>query len=208
MFPNQEMNETVWVTATLLPLPLILLTFLQGFNLAHNANKTLWEYYALHPTLGKRFANAMKFYGSSWGDSVSFLVTGYPWASLSPGSTIIDVDGSEGHASITIAEKYLHLNFVVQDLMKVVKKSHLGPELTESVAKRITYQVHDFLATQELQGDVYLYRQIFHNWPDKYVVKILRNLIPVLKEGARVVIKERLMLAPGSVPIVTERQVR
>ena len=35
----------------------------------------------------------------------------------------------------------------------------------------------------------------FHNWADKYCIKILHNLVPALRPGARVIIHERIL--PG-----------
>ena len=169
----------------------------------------IWDYYATHPARAKRFANAMKTFASTDHElSLSFLATGYPWSSLRAGSTVVDCGGSEGHASITIAKAHPDLSFVVQDLPEVVKKASFEAEVPEHVAKRISFVGHDLLTPQEVQGDVYLFRWIFHDWPDTYVIKMLRNLIPALRAGAKIVVSEQLMPAPGTVPLVTERGIR
>ena len=49
---------------------------------------------------------------------------------------------------------------------------------------------------------------ILHNWSDKYCVKILRNLIPALKQGAKVVINDHVIPAPGVLSLYKERPVR
>lgn len=67
---------------------------------------------------------------------------------------------------------------------------------------------HDFLTPQPKEADVFLFRWIFHDWPDKYVIKILRNLVPVLKPGTRIVVNDGVMPAPGSVPLEIERKTR
>ena len=58
---------------------------------------------------------------------------------------------------------------------------------------------HDFFKeAQPVHGaDVYFFRFIFHNWPDKYCLKILRSLIPALKTGAKVVIIDYVLPGPG-----------
>lgn len=168
----------------------------------------MWEVHKAHPTRGKRFASAMKAFASIPGAPVSFLTSGYPWSSLSQGSTIIDVGGSEGHASIAIAEAHSHLKFVVQDLPEVVNKLHEVKPTLKDMNGRIEYVEHDFLTPQTRQGDVYLFRCIFHDWSDTYAIKILRNLIPALKHGNKVLVNDRLMPAPGSVPLVVERGMR
>jgi hypothetical protein len=45
---------------------------------------------------------------------------------------------------------------------------------------------------------VYFFRWIIHNYSTQYAVKILRNLIPALKPGARVVINDHCLRQPGS----------
>jgi hypothetical protein len=68
---------------------------------------------------------------------------------------------------------------------------------------------HDFLKEQPVQNvDVWLFRWILHNWSDKYCSKILRNLIPALKPGARVILCDNVLPEPGSLPQVTEDRLR
>jgi O-methyltransferase domain len=61
---------------------------------------------------------------------------------------------------------------------------------------------------QPIIAAVYIFRQIFHNWADFNVVKILRMLIPGLRPGARVVVHDLILPEPGTVPIVQDRQIR
>ena len=135
-------------------------------------------------------------------------MTGYPWASLRAGSTVIDVGGSEGHVSVAIAKEHHHLRFIVQDLPEIVSGATLAEELDEGVKKRIRSMTQDFLQEQTVEGDVFLLRWILHDWPDKYVVKILRNLRSVLKEGNKVVVNDQVMPGLGEVSSVIERQTR
>ena len=180
----------------------------QGYSLAHNTDKIVWDYYKEYPARGKRFANSMKSFTSNTGHSLSPLVSGYPWSSLNPGATVVDVGGSEGHVSIALAKANPDLKFVVQDLPEVIQTAAVRKDVESSVAERVQFMAHDFLSEQVVAGDVYLFRWIFHDWPDTYVLKILRNLIRVLKNGAKVVINDQIMPQTGSVPLVTEKQIR
>lgn len=47
-----------------------------------------------------------------------------------------------------------------------------------------------------MQGDYYIFRHILHNWSDEDAVTIVKNLLPVLKSGARVIVYEAIMPAP------------
>lgn len=55
-------------------------------------------------------------------------------------------------------------------------------------ASRIHFQTHDFFKPQDLSADVFLFKSVFHNWPDKYVSQIVRNLLEVLKSGNHLIV--------------------
>lgn len=84
---------------------------------------------------------------------------------------------------------------MIQDLEPVIAsaKQHVPADLEN----RVTFMTHDFLTEQPVHGDVYFFRWILHNWSDKYCVQILRNLIPVLKTGAKIVLNDNVLPAPG-----------
>lgn len=81
--------------------------------------------------------------------------------------------------------------------------------LPEPLKSRIAFQPLDFFTPQPVaDGDVYLLRQIFHDWSDKYAVQILQNLLPALKNGAKIVIMDGLVPPPNAIPKLDEAQVR
>lgn len=55
---------------------------------------------------------------------------------------------------------------------------------------------------------MYLFRWVFHNWPDKYCIRILQTLIPALHKGARVLIMDSVMPPVGGAPLALEREKR
>lgn len=140
--------------------------------------------------------------------SPSYLVDNYPWSSVGAG-LVVDVGGSLGSVCVAIAEENPTLRFVVQDRPEVVKIGRQGcNNLPSPIAERITFMAHDFFEEQPIQADIYLFRYIFHNWSDSHVIKILRQLIPSLKLGARVVINETLLPEPNMSSLTREREVR
>jgi 6-hydroxytryprostatin B O-methyltransferase len=77
------------------------------------------------------------------------------------------------------------------------------------MVSRITFQGHDFTQPQPVtDGSLYLLRMILHDWPDHVAVTILRNLVPVLAGGAKLLIMDTVLPAPGQVPRSVERIVR
>ena len=52
---------------------------------------------------------------------------------------------------------------------------------------------------------VFYLRMILHDWPDKYCVKILKNLVPALKDGSVVLVNESVVPPMGTVNQVIQR---
>ena len=159
--------------------------------------------------MAKRFAGAMSAMANGIGSSPSFLAKGYPWSSVgngSGGAVVVDVGGSRGNISVALARAAPGLKFVVQDLAEAIQdvKKDIPAEFTE----RIEFMPHDFFMEQPIRADVYLFRNIFHNWSDAHVVKILKATVPALRPGAHVLVNDMLLPEPGTLSWSKERHIR
>lgn len=149
----------------------------------------------------------MKFYtGPIPACSPDSLIIGYPWASLPDGAVVVDIGGSDGHVGRLISQANQNIQVIVQDLPFVVEEAQASG--INDGQERVELKAHDFFTPQTVVADVYLYRWVMHDWPDKYVVQILRQLVPVLKKGAKVVVNESLCPDPGVLPLAMERYIR
>lgn len=112
-----------------------------------------------------------------------------------------------GHASIALAERFPHLNFVVQDLAEIVAAGE--SELPSGLKNRVTFQTHDFFTPQPVQGaDVYLLRFILHDYSDTHATRILKNLLPAFKPTSRLLVMDGVLPEPGTMPKSEERLIR
>ena len=112
-----------------------------------------------------------------------------------------------GFVCVALAKAFPSPTFVVQDLPSVVQDSSI--KLRAEVSSRITLMAYDFFTKQPVEGaDVYLFRWIFHNWSDKYCLSILRNLIPALKKGAKVLVADNVLPEPEMLPLALEERIR
>lgn len=111
-----------------------------------------------------------------------------------------------------LAKTFPHLNLVVQDLPENVESGRkaAAKSLAPENASRVTFQAHDFMQPEPVQGaDVYYLRMILHDWPDTEAVNILRNIIAAMsKPNSRLLIMDTVLPVPGSVPVSVERLVR
>ena len=102
---------------------------------------------------------------------------------------VVDVGGGQGSVSMAIARAYPDLTFVVQDFENTVAEGQKN--VPAELASRFTFIGHDFFDPQPVtDADVYFFRGVFHNWPDKYCVRILQSLTPALKKGTIVLIND------------------
>ncbi|MCJ1353124.1 MAG: hypothetical protein MMC33_003109 [Icmadophila ericetorum] len=177
----------------------------QGHSLAHQTDDSMYDYLRKNPAKAKRFASAMRSFTDSVNPEPLQLISGFPWASIGRG-TVVDVGGSEGHVSISLARAYTDLKFIVQDAPETVAGAK--EKLPVDVADRVEFMAHDFFTDQPITADVYILRWVFHNWPDKFCIKILQKLIPALKPGARIVVNDSLVPDPDTLSLLEERQTR
>ncbi len=139
-----------------------------------------------------------------------YLVNGYDWGSIGKGS-VVDLGGGEGHIAVAVAERFPSLSLIVQDLPAVIQKvEDKVPEdkVPKALASRVSFMQHDFFTEQPVKADAYLLRWILHNYPNEYCVKILRQLVPALEEGARIIVMDNIVPEPGTISQMAEREIR
>ena len=180
-----------------------------GFTFANNTTdiEPMFATFGKSPLRAKRMGGAMVSLTGGEGYEVSYILDNYNWAAIDAMSgTVVDIGGSHGFVCVDLAKQYKNIKFVVQDLPKTVASA---PTLDPSVADRIVFQAHDFHARQPVIGaDVYFYRWILHNHSDKYAVNMLKQLIPALKKGARVVINDHCLPEPNTESLWDEKIIR
>ena len=179
---------------------------LQAYSLAHNTREGPFAAWEKDPSRAKQFGDAMNFLHSDAGFDPAHLVSGYDFASLGQ-ATFVDVGGSHGQVSIPVAQRYPNLRCIVQDLPTVIATGEA--QLPADVKDRVTFMAHDFWTKQPvMNADVFYLRWVLHDWPDSLAVKILQQLIPSLKKGAKVLIDDICMPPPKAISLYQERWIR
>ncbi|KAL4722290.1 Alpha-1,3-mannosyltransferase cmt1 [Fusarium chlamydosporum] len=172
-----------------------------GFNHAWGTvdKEPMFATFGKDPPRGKRFAVAMASLTGGEGYEVGYFVNHYDFTEVDANEgTFVDIGGSHGFVCVDLAKKWSKMRFVVQDLPKTISSAPSPICEEQGVNQRISLQAHDFFTEQPVKGaDVYYFRWILHNLSTKYAVTILKNLIPALKPGARILINDHCLREPG-----------
>ncbi|KAI1080192.1 S-adenosyl-L-methionine-dependent methyltransferase [Whalleya microplaca] len=177
-----------------------------GFNFAFNTvdQEPMFVTFGKQPRRAQRMGQAMSSLTGGEGYELSYLSDGLDLAAEDArGGTFVDIGGSHGFVCVHLARQYGNLQFIVQDLARTVESA--PAKLRESQndgdsesARRVRFMVHDFFTEQPVRNaDVYFFRWIMHNYSTPYAVQILRNLVPALKPGARIIINDHCLSDPG-----------
>ncbi|KAK6224822.1 o-methyltransferase [Colletotrichum tabaci] len=183
-----------------------------GFNFAFDTvdKEPMFVTFGKDPARAKRFGGAMLSLTGGEGYEVKHLVDSYDFGEIdSKGGTLVDIGGSHGFVCVDLAKKWRNMKFVVQDLPKTVDSAPNPISDDSQVSERIELVAHDFFKEQTVKdADVYFFRWIIHNYSTPYAVSILKNLVPALKPGAKVVIKDHCLREPGQETPWDERIIR
>ena len=174
-----------------------------GYGLA-NGGKTIYQVLEENPSTSSRYNNAM----GAWKEDASFgyepLVKQIEWSSLANG-LVVDIGGGHGLLSRALAKAFPSLNFIVEDLPRVVDEV----SDKDDFGSRMRFVPHNFFEEQPIRGaDVYVFRRVLMEWKDDQVIAILKALKPALKEGARIVVLDVATPIPGTGTLRQERKLR
>lgn len=156
-----------------------------GFQLAYNTDESFYHWITRQPDRIERFSNHLRYLARDDKNATAQVSEAYDWSGVAAHGTMVDIGGGNGQYAIAVVEKHPGIKCIIQDKPGVSVKDGVPSK----VIGRVTFQDHDFFNPQPVQdADFYFMRHVFHNWSDAYCIKILHNLIPALKAGARILI--------------------
>jgi hypothetical protein len=111
---------------------------------------------------------------------------------FAPFRLAVDIGGSHGTLLAGLLAGYPHARGIVFDLPDVVERAAVRLHGMPA-GGRIEALGGDFFQSVPAGGDIYLLKQILHNWSDAECVAILRSVRAAIAPGGRIAIIDRLL---------------
>jgi hypothetical protein len=155
-----------------------------GFEHALGAH--VWQYFAEHAEEARVFDDAMM--GLSL-RAAPVIARAYPWANV---STVCDVGGGAGTVLAELLVRHPHLRGVLCDAEAVVQNA-AATFAERGLSERVELTAADFFQDVPTGADVYLLKNILHDWDDTRCVQLLCSVRRSMAEGARLLLAERFL---------------
>lgn len=155
----------------------------------------VFPYFAVHPEEAADFGN---FMGWMTRRIERFLFMHHPFQ---PFATVADIGGSGGDLLLAVLEQYPGTRGILFDLPEVVERAR--PVIAASpLAERVEIVGGSFFERVPV-ADLYLLKQILHDWHDDECRQILGQIRAVIAPEGRVAVIDHLL---GDVPAPDESQ--
>jgi hypothetical protein len=155
-----------------------------AFERVHGAS--LWEHHRKHPEEGRTFAASM---ASVTALDAPGICAAYPFQAH---ASICDVAGGRGTLLAEILVKNPRARGVLFDEAHVLEQA--GPVLAErGVAGRVERVAGSFFAEVPSGCDLYVLKDILHDWDDARALSILRTVRRAMRPGTKLLVLEVLL---------------
>ena len=154
---------------------------------------TPWEWLAANPHEEAVFNASMARRASAQVEAIRAA------GDLTGAHLLVDVGGGRGAMLAALLEGEPSLRGISAD------RPEVAAEATEALAaaglgERARGEAADFFDAVPSGGDVYLMSNVLHDWDDDACVDILRTVRAAMGEGARLLVVENVLDAPGRSP--------
>ncbi len=146
---------------------------------------SIWEWFATHPGDAQVFDDAMR-HGTTI--SADTIAAAYPWPSS---GVVCDVAGGVGTLLSAIIGPRAGLRGVLVDSPDVIARADTFLA-ARHLADRIDTVAGDMFSAITATADVYLLKDVLHDWDNEHCRKILSTVAAAMPSGSRLVLVEVL----------------
>ncbi|TLS29903.1 hypothetical protein PpBr36_02209 [Pyricularia pennisetigena] len=168
----------------------------KGFNLAFGTTENFWEVlkHDSEEERAQRFNRAMRAVSLNTLDVIPRM---YPFDRIRGDGLLVDVGGGLGQVARAIMGVHRGTGLrscIVQDA-HADDDAKKQPDVMEANRKLgVELQKHNFFDQQPVKGaSVYFLRHIFHDWPDRACVKILKQTVEAMGKDSTLLICDQVV---------------
>ena len=147
--------------------------------------RSVWQWFAEHPEEERAFAGGMQ---AATEVDAPFIVNGYPWPER---GVICDVAGGVGTLLAAILNSRPGLRGVLVDGPGVLAEAE-GRLAGRGLRERVELSEGDIFRSLDASADVYVMKNILHDWDDQASATILKCVRAAMPAGSRLVVIEYL----------------
>ena len=147
-----------------------------------------WQYQVENPEEGQIFNEAMSAHIAAISSSI---LESYDFSSI---GRIVDVAGGQGMLLKAILNSYPAARGVLFDAPAVIRDARKAFEV-QGIAMPFDVVGGSFFDAVPENGDAYILSRILHDWNDEQAIRILKNVRHSMRNGARLLIIERVISA-------------
>lgn len=152
------------------------------------------EYLEKHPDLAQIFNETMSSVSQAHNPAI---VASYDFSGF---QKIVDVGGGHGSLITTILQANPFSTGVLFDLPHVINSID---RIDANISDRCEIVGGDFFEQVPAGGDLYILKQIIHDWDDETSLKILKNCHQAMSKNGRIIGIDAI-IEPGNTPSVTK----
>jgi SAM-dependent methyltransferase len=158
-----------------------------AFEQAHG--EPLYDYLAARPPAAHVFQRAMSAYTKQENDALVAAID------LGDARSAVDVGGGHGELLRALLQRHAGLHGILFERPAVVA-AHDAARTRDELGQRLQAVAGDFFASVPAGADLYLLKNVLHNWRDDDALRLLRSCRDAMRPGARLLVVERLLDAP------------
>jgi hypothetical protein len=144
---------------------------------------SLFQYMAANPSLAKIFDEGMLSRGVA---DDSAIAAAYDF---SEARSLVDLGGGAGRLLTTMMKTAPHAHGILFDLPHVIEGSR-NSLAASNVGKRIDFVAGNFFHSVPVGADLYLLKQVIHDWTDKQAVELLSTCRRAMTANSKMLIFE------------------
>jgi len=148
-----------------------------------------WEFFQTHPDASALFNNWMLVLSRRSADSILDAID------LTSTNVVVDVGGGHGALLRAILHRHDSVRGVLFDTPHVIASARSG--FDADLAPRVSFVSGDCFLYVPAGGDVYLLKDVLHDWTDERSLEILGQCRRAMDSHARLLIIEHLVGAPN-----------